>query len=267
MSAPALRAEHVAFSYTSGSPVLRDIDLRVDPGEVLLVLGANGCGKSTLLRVILGQLPSSAGTVRLGGQDVRRLTPLEISRRAAVVFQEHHAPFPFEVMDVVLMGRAPHLRALGAPTRRDREICRQALAETGIDHLASATYTELSGGERQMVLIARSLAQQTPLVLMDEPTSHLDYRNAALVLRTAHRLASEQGKAVVMITHSPDQAFLVDSTAALMRDGRLLACGPSDEVLTDENLRAAYGVDIRVMSARAEDGSVYRTCRPVLEGL
>ncbi|WP_316668073.1 ABC transporter ATP-binding protein [uncultured Propionibacterium sp.] len=264
MTAPVLRAEHLAFSYAPGVPVLRDVSLRVDSGQVLLILGANGCGKSTLMRVLLGQVRHSAGSVELSGDEVSRLSPLEISRRVAMVFQEHHAPFPFSVMDVVLMGRAPHLRALGAPTRTDREICRQALADAGIPHLERGTYTELSGGERQMVLIARSLAQQAPLVMMDEPTSHLDYRNAATVLRTAHRLAAEQDKAVVMITHAPDQALLIDSTTALMKNGRFLACGPSEQVLTAGNLRAAYDMDIRVMTARDEDGTAYRVCRPVL---
>lgn len=264
---PVLRAEHLAFSYTPGVPVLRDVSLQVQAGEVMLILGANGCGKSTLMRALLGQVGRGTGTVEIGGDDISRLPTLELARRVAMVFQEHHAPFPFGVMDVVLMGRAPHLRALGSPGRTDHEICRQALADVGIAHLAHETYTELSGGERQMVLIARSLAQQTPLIMMDEPTSHLDYRNAAIVLRTARRLAAEQDKAIVMITHMPDQAFLIESTTALMKDGTILTCGPSTEVLTSENLRVAYDMDIRVMSARDGDGREYRTCRPMLEEL
>ena len=178
---PVIRAEHLVFGYAKDVPVLTDVSFEVSAGEVLMILGANGCGKSTLMRVLLAERRLASGAVTLAGDDVAHLPAREIARRVAMVFQDHNAPFPFPVMDVVAMGRTPYLPALGAPGARDREICREALDAVGMRRLAEVPYTQISGGERQLVLIARALAQQTPLIMMDEPTSHLDYRNAATV--------------------------------------------------------------------------------------
>lgn len=217
--APVVSVEHVAFGYVPGRLVLKDVSFELAAGEVLMVLGANGCGKSTLMRLLLGQARPGAGRIRLLGRDVSAMSPRDLARRAAMVFQDHSAPFPFTVEDVVAMGRTPHLGPLGNPSREDRAICAEALDAVGLSHLVAEAYTRLSGGERQMVLIARALAQGTELVMMDEPTSHLDYRNSAMVITMAHRLTAQQGKAVIMITHSPDQALYFPSKAALMRDG------------------------------------------------
>lgn len=263
-----IRAEHLAFGYVKEVPVLKDVSFEVAAGEVLMILGANGCGKSTLMRALLAEHQPSSGAVTLQGDDVRRLAPKELSRRVAMVFQDHTAPFPFSVMEVVTMGRTPHLSALGLPRSRDREVCREALSTVGVLHLAETPYTQISGGERQLVLIARALAQQTPLIMMDEPTSHLDYRNAATVIKVANRLATEQDKAVVMITHLPDQAFYYPSKAALMRDGRFFAYGSSREVLTQERLSETYGMQIKVLVATDPDtGMEHVMCKPMFESL
>ncbi|MFT3889713.1 MAG: ABC transporter ATP-binding protein [Arachnia sp.] len=263
-----IRAEHLAFGYAADRPVLRDVSFEVSAGEVLMILGANGCGKSTLMRVLLAERRLASGAVTLAGDDVAALTPLQIARRVAMVFQDHSAPFPFPVMDVVAMGRTPYLSALGAPRAKDIEVCREALAEVGMLHLAHVPYTEISGGERQLVLIARALAQQTPLIMMDEPTSHLDYRNAATVIKVANRLAEQQGKAIIMITHLPDQAFYYPSKAALMKDGRFFAYGASREVLTDERLSETYNMEIKVLTAVDPDTGVEHVmCKPMFERL
>ncbi|MFT3853441.1 MAG: ABC transporter ATP-binding protein [Ilumatobacteraceae bacterium] len=265
---PVVRAEHVAFTYTPGVPVLTDISFEVHRGEVLMILGANGCGKSTLMRTLLNEQRRSSGLITLDGTDIATLKPVEMARRVAMVFQDHHAPFPFSVMDVVSMGRAPHLRAFGTPSRGDVRLCEEALEIVGLGRLRDETYTLLSGGERQLVLIARALAQQTELVMMDEPTSHLDYRNAAVIIKTANQLAREQGKAVIIVTHLPDQAFYYPSKAALMKGGRFLSYGDSREVLTEENLSEIYDMGIRVLTTRDEvtDEEVVM-CRPVLDTL
>lgn len=262
---PALRVLDVSFSYRPQKSVLQSITFEVSPGEVFIILGANGCGKSTLMRVITGELQPNAGRIYLGGSDITTLGIKQLARKTAMVFQEHSAPFPFKVLDVVQMGRTPHLPPLGSPTRRDQSICREALDVVGLRELEMEPYTQLSGGERQLVLIARALAQQTDLVLLDEPTSHLDYHNAATVLATAHSLARDQGKAVVMITHSPDQAFHYPSRTALMKDGRFFAIGPSKEVMTDDNLSEVYGMRMLVLTARDDSGREHLTCRPILE--
>lgn len=265
---PVIKAEHVRFSYTPGVPVLADISFEVYPREVLMVLGANGCGKSTLMRTLLGANRHQHGVITLDGVDVSTLKPVETARRVAMVFQEHTAPFPFSVLDVVKMGRAPYLRFHGAPTKKDVAICEEAVGVVGLSHLREEAYTRLSGGERQLVLIARALAQQTELIMMDEPTSHLDYRNAAVVIKTANRLAIEQDKAVIMITHLPDQAFYYPSKAALMKGGRFFAYGPSRSVLSEANLSAVYNMAIKVLHSRDQmTGGEYVMCRPVLDSL
>lgn len=265
---PIIRAEHVAFAYTADRPVLRDINFEVSAGEVLMILGSNGCGKSTLMRLLLNDRHSASGRITLDGSNLRELSPADISRRVAMVFQDHNAPFPFDVIDVVAMGRTPYLSAFATPRARDMRICEDALDTVGMTHLAHTPYTQISGGERQMVLIARALAQQTPLIMMDEPTSHLDYRNAAVVIQTANRLATEQNKAVVMVTHLPDQAFYYPSKAALMKGGTFFAVGPSREVLTEENLTHTYGMRIKVLTARdGQTGQEHVMCKPVPESV
>ncbi len=265
---PIIKAEHVAFGYTAGKPVLTDVNFEVSAGEVLMILGSNGCGKSTLMRLLLNDKQTARGLITLGGTNLRELSPAEISRRVAMVFQDHNAPFPFDVIDVVAMGRTPYLSTFAMPRARDMRICEEALDLVGMTHLAHQPYTQISGGERQMVLIARALAQETPLIMMDEPSSHLDYRNAAIVIQTTNRLASEQGKAVVMVTHLPDQAFYYPSKAALMKDGTFFAFGPSREILTEENLSRTYNMQIRVLAAKDEaTGQEHVMCKPVPESL
>lgn len=265
--APVVSAEHVAFGHVPGRLVLKDVSFELAAGEVLMVLGANGCGKSTLMRLLLGQARPEAGRIRLLGRDVSAMSPRDLARRAAMVFQDHSAPFPFTVEDVVAMGRTPHLGPLGNPSREDRAICAEALDAVGLSHLVAEAYTRLSGGERQMVLIARALAQGTELVMMDEPTSHLDYRNSTMVITMAHRLAAQQGKAVIMITHSPDQALYFPSKAALMRDGGFLAYGAGHEVLTEANLSEVYGMRIQLVRSVDKAGRESVMCRPVLDEL
>lgn len=265
-SVPVVKAEHVAFSYVPDRPVLRDVSFEVHAGEVLMVLGANGCGKSTLMRAIAGDRKNFTGTIEIKGRDLHEYSDLDMARNVAMVLQDHSAPFPFSVIDVVKMARAPYLPVFGRPTKHDVRIAEEALEAVGMSHVSDEPYTNLSGGQRQMVLIARALAQQTDLVLMDEPTSSLDYRNSAIVINTAARLASEQGKAVIMITHAPDQAFYYTSKAALMKDGRFFAYGPSEQVLTSDNLSTVYNMRIKVLEAvDVETQETYLSCRPLPE--
>ena len=263
---PVAKAEHVAFSYVPDRPILKDINFEIHAGEILMILGANGCGKSTLMRTLVGDRKNFTGSIEIKGKSLHEYSDLDMARNVAMVFQDHNAPFPFSAIDVVKMARAPYLPIFGRPTKRDIQIAEEALEVVGMSDYAGEPYTNLSGGQRQMVLIARALAQQTDLILMDEPTSSLDYRNSAIVINTAAKLATEQGKAVIMITHAPDQAFYYESKAALMKDGRFFAYGPSEEVLTSENLSHVYNMRIKVLEATdADTQQRYLACRPLPE--
>lgn len=241
-AAPMLAAHALGFGY--GAKVVgRDVDLAVRAGEVLCLLGPNGSGKTTLFKTMLGLLAPQAGDVLLDGTPMAQLSRPQIARRVAYVPQAHAAHFPFRVLDMVVMGRTAHLGLFAAPTREDRGKALNALAALGIAGLAENEYTRISGGQRQLALIARALAQDAPAIVMDEPTASLDFGNQVVVLAEVKRLAA-QGLAVLLSTHNPDHAFSVGDRVALLDGGRLIAQGAPAEVLTPERLRAVYGVSV-----------------------
>jgi iron complex transport system ATP-binding protein len=239
-----LEARGLGFGY-GAKAVGRGVDLEVRPGEVMCLLGPNGSGKTTLFKTMLGLLPAQAGEVRLDGRVLAALPRSAVARRVAYVPQAHSAQFPFSVLDMVVMGRTAHLGPFASPSEGDRRKAAAALATLGIADLAGAEYTRISGGQRQLALIARSLAQEAPAIVMDEPTASLDFGNQVLLLAEVRRLAS-RGLAIVLSTHDPDHAFSVASRVALLDGGRLVARGTPHEVLTPERLRAVYGVRVAV---------------------
>ena len=216
----------------------------------MCLLGANGSGKTTLFKAVLGLLRLTGGRILVDGADTASWPPRRLARTLAYVPQAHTPPFPFAVKDVVLMARTAHLGLFGSPSRRDAAIAEDALDALGISHLAHSRYTEISGGERQLVLIARALAQQSEFLIMDEPTSNLDFGNQVRVLRRVKALA-RRGLGLLMTTHFPDHAFLCASRVALLKAGRLLAMGRPEEVLTKRHLEGAYGVSLRIVEVDA----------------
>jgi iron complex transport system ATP-binding protein len=224
----------------------RDLSLAVAQGEIVCLLGPNGCGKTTLFRTLLGLIPPLAGQVTLGGRGLSTLTRADIARAMAYVPQAHVPPFPYQVAEVVLMGRTARMRPLAAPSSTDHAAARAALARLGIADLADADYSRLSGGQRQMVMIARALAQEAPVLVMDEPTASLDFGNQARVLARIADLARAGGHAVILSTHDPDQAFALNARVILMHEGAILAEGPPEQVLTPERLSQVYGVPVAV---------------------
>ena len=228
-------------------PVLHQVSLAVEAGQVLGLIGPNGAGKTTLLRAIGGALSPSEGGVRLGEADLLRLTPAERARRVAVVPQGAHLPEGFTVGEVVLLGRSPHLPRFGGERARDREIARQAMQRTATWDLADRWIGQLSGGVRQRVLIARALAQEPQVLLLDEATAHLDLKHQTAILDMARRLA-RAGLTVIAALHDLNLAALYADRLALLRAGRLLACDVPGRVLTPELLRKAYDVDVVVRS-------------------
>ena len=256
-----LEARALAFGYP-GKPVGRGVDLTLGPGDVLCLLGPNGAGKTTLFKTMLGLLPPQGGEVRIGGTPLGRLKRREIARRVAYIPQAHTPPFPFAVRDVVLMGRTAHLRPFESPGRADREAAERALDLLGIGALAGADYTRISGGQRQLALIARALAQETPLLIMDEPTASLDFGNQALVLREVRRLVGK-GFGLVISTHNPDHAFACATRVALLHDGGVMAAGAPADVLTPDHMLRMYGVTVTI--ERLADGRT--VCAPALGGM
>jgi iron complex transport system ATP-binding protein len=255
---PLIRVREVSFRY-GHREILSNLSLDVHQGEIVSVLGPNGCGKTTLVRCIAGALTPGSGSIRIGGADVHALAPPARARRIGLLFQDHAPTFPFSVRDVVLMGRAPHLHFLGFPGPHDRALADASLDRVGVLHLKDRPYTRLSGGERQLVLLARILVQNPDVILLDEPTAHLDLRNQVLTLRMIRSLAAD-GMTMVMTTHDPNQALWFGGTAALMKDGHFVAVGPARDVMTEAALTSTYDVDVAMISQRSRIGRPLQVC-------
>ncbi|GJE03716.1 ABC transporter ATP-binding protein [Methylobacterium isbiliense] len=237
-----LAATDLAFGYP-GRVIGRGIDLAVAPGEVLALLGPNGGGKTTLLKTLLGLLPPRAGSVTVLGRPLAALPARERARALAYVPQSAGSAFAFTARAVVLMGRSAHAGLFSAPSRADRASAEAALARMGVLHLADRAVTRISGGERQLVLIARALAQEPRLVILDEPTASLDFGNQGKVMREITRLRDD-GLGVIFTTHDPNQAARYADRALLLRAGGRLAEGPVAEVLAAERLEGLYGAPV-----------------------
>lgn len=240
-----LRAEAVSFAYP-GRRVLDGVSLAVAPGERLGILGPNGSGKSTLIRLLCGVLKPTAGRVLLDGEDMAAIPTRELARRVAVVPQEIALDFPFSVTEVVLMGRSPHLTGLGFESPDDLTVAEEAMRQTGVLDLARRSFLELSGGEKQRVVIARALAQQPRLLLLDEPATFLDIRHEVEIFDLLTDLSEGRGITLVVVLHDLNVAGLYCRRLAFLRDGRLLAEGPTDDVLTYANVRATYDTEVYV---------------------
>jgi iron complex transport system ATP-binding protein len=215
-------------------------------GETLAVLGGNGAGKTTLFRTILGLLPPLAGRVDVDGHSISTLSAAARASRIAYVPQQHAPAYAFTVLEAVLMGRAAHIGPFGRPGKRDEEAAREALATLRIGMLASRPVTEISGGERQLVMIARALAQQATVLVLDEPTASLDFGNRVRVLRELDRLRA-RGMTILFSTHEPDHALAHADRALLLADGRPLALDSVARALTTENIERLYGTPVQLL--------------------
>lgn len=233
--------------------VSESVDLSIAAGEVLCLLGPNGCGKTTLFRTVLGLLPPLAGRVLVQGQPVQHWPRAEFARRVGYVPQAQAGVFAFEALDMVLMGRAARLPLLARPSGADRAMALACMQRLQIAHLAARRYTELSGGERQLVLIARALAQEPALLVMDEPTASLDFGNQIRVLEQIEAL-SAQGMAMLLSTHQPEHGLRVASRIALLGHGRLLGVGEPRAVATPSALAGLYGVGEAAIAAHLSSG-------------
>lgn len=257
-----LTLKHVTCGYGT-TPILKDVSLTLRQGEIVCILGPNGIGKTTVFRSVLGFLKLLEGEVLLDGVPRDRIRARDFAKCVGYVPQSHEPPFPYSVPDVVVMGRAAHLRPFEAPGLEEYRIVDQVLNMLEISYLREKTYTQISGGERQMVLIARALAQNSGLLVMDEPTANLDFGNQIHVLQSIKKLTAS-GLGVLMTTHNPDHAFLCCNRVILLTKDKQVLEGTVDEIVTEENLRKAYGVEVRITTTVTETGEKIRSCVPLL---
>ena len=253
MNPPTISLDRVVFDYASKErrpgALFDGLSLEIPAGTITAILGPNGSGKTTLLHLILGILAPEAGVVLLAQRPRQHYARRALGQLVGLVSQNEYLPFNFTVLEYVLLGRAPHLQLLQTPGEGDVQIARQVLAEIGLAHLVHRSIQSLSGGERQLVMVARALAQRPRILLLDEPTSHLDLANKERVLATLAQQAV-QGVTVVFTTHEPNQAAAAASFVVLMREGRVLEAGPMDAVITADHLTETYGVPVEVVEVR-----------------
>lgn len=254
-----LTVEDLSFAYRK-TPVLRNVSLELEQGHVLCVLGPNGVGKSTLFRCVLGLQKGCHGRILLDGDRVEHLAPRELARRIAYIPQFSAPAFRYSVLDTVLMGTTSQLGPLAAPGDAQNQAALDALAHLGIAHLKDRTAGTLSGGERQLVLIARALAQNAPLLVMDEPTASLDLGNAIRVMEMVHTLAHE-GYGIMLSTHDPNQALRYGTHALVLGDGTVQSFGPPETTITAEVLSQIYGIPMEIVSL-STGGPPHQFCVP-----
>jgi len=243
--------------------VVDGISVKVESGEILCLLGPNGVGKTTFFKTILGFLKLISGEITLNDENIQKFSKKNLAKAIGYVPQAHTPSFPYKVLDVVVMGRTAHLGMFSSPSKRDVKIAEEALETLDVSFLKDRIYTEISGGERQMVLIARALTQQAEILVMDEPTSNLDFGNQVKVLAQINKLA-KMGLGIIMTSHFPDHAFLCSTKVALLQNNNVFTVGSVEQVVTEENLKAAYGVNVKIISSINRQGKTIKSCVPLI---
>ena len=251
---PSIEANHISYQYQSQSRNenetfgLKDVTIRVQKGRLHSIIGPNGGGKTTLLRNLARQLGASEkNDILVNGRALHSYSQRELAKNMAVVNQNNSIPFDFSVEDIVLMGRTPYIQRFATETKRDREIVEAAMERTGVMHLRHKTVTQISGGELQRVIIARALAQQTGIILLDEPISQLDINHQIRIMELLQSLCRDEDVAVVVVLHDLNISAQYSDQILLMKDGELLAADVPEAVITQENVRLAYGVTAEII--------------------
>ena len=252
-----MKIENLHFSYGSRK-VLKGVSFGIDDSGFVSVLGPNGAGKSTLFRCMLGLLEPSEGSVHICGRNIRQMPPAELSHRVAYIPQSHTPVFNFSVFDMVLMGTTAQLSRFSSPGKKEAQLAEAAMERIGISHLRDRGCGNISGGELQLALIARAIAQQAKILVMDEPSASLDYGNKLRLMETVKGLTRE-GYTVIQSTHDPDQAYLYSDQILALYDGKLLARGTPQETISSSLISRLYGVDVEVCSMHRDD---VRVCIP-----
>nr|WP_319491477.1 ABC transporter ATP-binding protein [uncultured Desulfobacter sp.] len=267
MSETLIQIRDAGFSHT-GTQVFDRVDLTVSKGESLCLLGPNGCGKTTLLDCLLGINTLDKGSIIIDQTPITRMSAAQTARYLAYVPQRHSSSFSFTVMDILLMGRTPYTALFSSPSARDRKKAEALLESLGLLHLKDRNYTRLSGGETQLVMILRALVQDTPVIVMDEPTAHLDFKNELLVLETIARMIRDRGLTLIMATHFPNHAFFLENAGlpvqvCFMHQGRIQTAGTPSQALTGENISRVFGVKAAVVTEQIRDNGEIKQIIPI----
>lgn len=241
-----MKADHLHFAYRPGTPVIQDVSLVLEEGELFGILGPNGSGKTTLLSLLAGLLTPEGGTVRLGSEAVTNMPARERARALTFVPQSDAITLPFTAAEIVAMGRTPYRKIFGFETAEDRTAVEQAMHLTECHHLKDRSIHSLSGGERRRVILARALAGQTPLIFLDEPTAHLDIHYQIEILELLWRLTRNEGRSIAVTLHDINLASLYCDRLLLLHQGRSYACGTPHEVITAKSITTVYRVAVKV---------------------
>lgn len=242
-----LTVDDITFGYDSDRNVLEHLSFTYDSPEVLCILGSNGMGKSTLLQCIIGAFQVSAGAITVDGIPVADYKPRDFARKVAYIPQSHTPSFAYKVIDIVTMGRTSRIGYLANPSAEDVAFAQEQLDYLGVGHLAGKPYTDISGGERQLVMIASALTQEPEVMILDEPTAHLDFGNAYRFVELVEKLR-DRNMGVLMTTHFPDHALMLGSRTAVLSGGRIIAEGLAKDVITDESMHELYGIEVHVQA-------------------
>ena len=256
MDSASFTVTALGFGY-GDSPVLRDLNLTLGAGSLHGIVGPNGSGKSTLLALLSGHLAPDSGTATLDGIPTRAYPASRMARRCALVPQEPAANFPFTVFETVLMGRHPHIPRFARPQKADLDITEQALATMDLGHLRHRALADLSGGEKQRAVVARGLSQNTPALLMDEPTSSMDIRHALATMAELRRLAREEGRTVVTVLHDLNLAIRFCDQVVMLAQGTAHAAGPVRKTLTPDNIETVFRVRASVLNTETGPSIIY----------
>lgn len=262
-----IQVNNASFSY-GDKLIFSGINFNVKQGEVFCILGPNGCGKTTLLDCILGLLKLNEGNIFIDEDDLINVKSNKIAEKMAYVPQIHQKSFPYTVKEIVLMGRAYKTTFFSSPTNEDKDIAWEAMKKVGIIHLADTPYTQISGGECQLVMIARALAQQPKIIIMDEPTSHLDFKNEIVLLETVVDLVTENNISIVMATHFPNHAYYfennhVPTTLGLMNNGIFEQVGSPSKVLSESNIQKIYQINSKILNYDVDEYTSVRQIIPL----
>jgi ABC-type cobalamin/Fe3+-siderophores transport system ATPase subunit len=248
-----IRGENIRFAY-DGVEVLKGIDISIGKGKILGLLGANGAGKSTLLKILCGILNLKSGRVFYKSGEIRKIDKRELAKKIAYVPQNSTFGFPFTVAEVVLMGRAPYIGRFEFEREGDLKAAFNAMETVGVAHLQDRLVTEISGGEKQLTSLARALAQEPEIMILDEPATFLDIKHKTEVMKLLNRLKEERNISVIAATHDIFSALFYFDRIIMLKDGRVFAEGITEDMLKEETITAVYGIEV---SVRREDGKVF----------